>query len=105
MTQHHKILMTLLAMAMVTLAGCSDESGDQAPKAEMDRAAEMQQLMRQTQEYARQEEERRQKLIDAEERPLIIGVVGPETGEQASYGLSVVNGVERGKNPFPNQFH
>jgi len=28
-----------------------------------------------------------------EERPLIIGVVGPETGEEASYGISVVEGV------------
>ncbi|MDX8410443.1 MAG: ABC transporter substrate-binding protein [Mariprofundaceae bacterium] len=53
----------------------------------------MQQLVRQTEVYARQEEEKKQEQIDEEERPLIIGVVGPETGEQARYGQSVVNGV------------
>jgi len=87
------INVVLMLLAAVIFAGCSDDDADKAQKPELDRAAEMQQLVRQTQEYAKQEKERQQKKIEARERPLIIGVVGPETGEQASYGLSVVNGV------------
>lgn len=79
-------------LAITLFAACSDD-GDKAAKPEVDRATEMQELLRQTQEYARQEEERKQKIIEARERPLLIGVVGPETGEEAGYGMSVVNGV------------
>ena len=80
-------------LMIAVLAGCSDDKGDQASKAEVDSATEMQQLVRQTEIYAQQEEERKQKINEERERPLLIGVVGPETGEEASYGLSVVNGI------------
>jgi len=80
-------------LAIALFAACSDDQGDKAAKPEVDRATEMQELMRQTEVYARQEEERKQKIIETRERPLLIGLVGPETGEEARYGMSVVNGV------------
>ncbi|MDX8403250.1 MAG: ABC transporter substrate-binding protein, partial [Mariprofundaceae bacterium] len=86
-----RLLFPLLMMAL--LAGCSDNKEDKTESPEMDRAAVMQDLVRQTEIYAKQEEERKQKLIDARERPLLIGVVSPETGEEADFGKSVVNGV------------
>jgi branched-chain amino acid transport system substrate-binding protein len=90
------IKLFLLVLTIALFAGCSDGKGDdkKSSKNEVDnRATEMQKLVRQTEEYARQEKERKQQQFDAEERPLIIGVVGPETGEEAKYGLSVMNGV------------
>lgn len=53
-----------MAIMMSLLPGCSDSKGTKAPE----------------------------KPIKIE-GPLIIGVVGPETGEEASYGTSVVDGV------------
>jgi len=92
------ITLILMALVVVALAGCSDDQGDKAGQAEVathpvDRDAEMKELLRQTRIYAQQEEERRQQQIDSRERKLIIGVVGPETGDQSRYGMSVVNGV------------
>jgi branched-chain amino acid transport system substrate-binding protein len=87
----------LAALVVALLAGCSD-SGDQqaqskASEPEIDRAAVMKKVLHDAEVYAKQEEERRQKQLADEERPLIIGVVGPETGDQSRYGMSVVNGV------------
>jgi len=92
-----------LLLAIVVVAGCSDDAEDKAAQPEtrqakaalhqVDRDAEMQELLRQTRAYAQQEEEKRQQQIDSRQRKLIIGIVGPETGEQARYGMSVVNGV------------
>ena len=61
----YKICIIVFAATMISLlSGCSDKKGAKTPaKATQD------------------------------ERPLIIGVVGPETGEEASYGISVVDGV------------
>jgi len=96
-----KFILMLLAIAVV--AGCSDDSDDKAAQSEAtqskpalhqaDRDAEMQEVLRQTRIYAQQAEEKRKKLIESRQRQLIIGIVGPETGEQARYGMSVVNGV------------
>lgn len=64
-TSHNKIgLMVVVAMMLSLLSGCSREK-------EATRAPE----------------------IVKDERPLIIGVVGPETGEEAAYGQSVVAGA------------
>ena len=63
-TLHNKIsIMVVAVIVMSLLAGCSDKKGEKAPEAAKD------------------------------ERPLIIGIVGPETGEEASYGMSVVEGA------------
>ncbi len=98
----------LMLLVIVVVAGCSDDSADKAAQSEstqsgstqakaalhqVDRKAEMEELLRQTKIYAQQEEEKRQQKIESRQRKLIIGVVGPETGEQARYGMSVVNGV------------
>ncbi|MDQ6982786.1 MAG: ABC transporter substrate-binding protein [Mariprofundus sp.] len=103
----------LLLLAIALLADCSDDQADKAaipetgqsetgqmktgefkpPLHQADRNAEMEEVLRQTRIYAQQEEEKRQKQIESRERKLIIGVVGPETGEQSRYGMSVVNGV------------
>lgn len=55
--------MVFVVMVMSLLSGCSDDKGAKAPETVKD------------------------------ERPLIIGIVGPETGEEASYGMSVVEGA------------
>lgn len=57
-------LMVFVAAAISLLSGCSDKKEAKAPE-----------------------------KAPQEERPLIIGVVGPETGEEAIYGTSVVEGV------------
>ena len=57
-------LMVFVAATISLLSGCSDKEEVKAPQ-----------------------------KAPQEERPLIIGVVGPETGEEASYGTSVVEGV------------
>src|SRR3989338_5302163 len=63
-TPHNKISMMVIAvMVMSLLSGCSDKKEAKAPE------------------------------IVKDERPLIIGIVGPETGEEASYGMSVVEGA------------
>lgn len=55
--------MVVVAMVMSLLSGCSDKKEAAAPE------------------------------IVKDERPLIIGIVGPETGEEAVYGKSVVAGT------------
>lgn len=64
-TSHNKIgLMVVVAMMLSLLSGCSREKdAGGAPE------------------------------IVKDERPLIIGIVGPETGEEAAYGQSVVAGA------------
>ena len=63
-TPHNKIsIMVIAVMVMSLLFGCSDKKGAKAPETVKD------------------------------ERPLIIGIVGPETGEEANYGTSVVEGA------------
>jgi len=57
-------MMALVAATISLLSGCSDKKEAEAPQ-----------------------------KAPAEERPLIIGIVGPETGEEASYGISVVEGA------------
>ena len=65
----YKICVMVFVAAMISLlSGCSDKTGAKAPEKTVKKAAQ-------------------------EERPLIIGIVGPETGEEASYGTSVVDGV------------
>jgi branched-chain amino acid transport system substrate-binding protein len=53
-------------MVISLLAGCSDDKGAKTKAAE---------------------------AVAKDERPLIIGVVGPETGEEASFGISVMEGA------------
>ena len=55
--------MVIVVMVMSLLSGCSDKKEAKAPE------------------------------IVKDERPLIIGIVGPETGEEAAYGISVVEGA------------
>jgi len=93
----------LMMLAIVAVAGCSDDADDKAAQPETtpskpalhqaDRNAEMKELLHQTKIYAQQAEEKRQKQIESRQRKLIIGIVGPETGEQSRYGMSVVNGA------------
>lgn len=62
---HNKIsIMIIVVMVMSLFAGCSDKKGAKAPE-----------------------------TAAREERPLIIGIVGPETGEEANYGTSVMEGA------------
>jgi len=56
-------MMVIAVMVMSLLSGCSDKKETKAPETVKD------------------------------ERPLIIGIVGPETGEEASYGISVMEGA------------
>jgi len=63
-TPHNKIsMMVIVVMVISLLSGCSDKKEAKAPE------------------------------IVKDERPLIIGIVGPETGEEAAYGTSVVEGA------------
>lgn len=55
--------MVIVVMVMSLLSGCSDKENAKTPE------------------------------IVKDERPLIIGIVGPETGEEAAYGKSVVAGA------------
>lgn len=66
MSLYKIFLMVFVAATISLLSGCSDDKAAKAPK---------------------------EAAIPKEERPLIIGVIGPETGEEASYGISVVEGV------------
>jgi len=103
----------LMVLAITLISGCSDDQGDKttsesgaetaAKPARRDKAAEMKELLRQTRIYARQEKEKEKKRIAERERPLLIGIVGPETGEQANYGMSVVNGVLAAAKRFNTQ--
>src|SRR3989338_8006576 len=64
-TRPNKIGMLVIAvMVMSLLSGCPDKKEAKAPE-----------------------------TAAKDERPLIIGIVGPETGEEASYGMSVVEGA------------
>ncbi|MFZ2301875.1 MAG: ABC transporter substrate-binding protein [Gallionella sp.] len=64
-TRRNKIsIMAIAVMAISLLFGCSDKKGAKAPE-----------------------------TAAKDERPLIIGIVGPETGEEANYGTSVVEGA------------
>jgi len=56
-------IMVFVVMVMSLLSSCSDDKGAKAPETVKD------------------------------ERPLIIGIVGPETGEEAIYGTSVMEGA------------
>lgn len=56
--------LAIAAITMLLLTGCSDKKVEKTPDTAV-----------------------------LDERPLIIGVVGPETGEEASYGISVVEGT------------
>lgn len=56
-------IMVVVIMVMSLLSGCSEKKEAKAP------------------------------AVPKDERPLIIGIVGPETGEEASYGKSVVEGA------------
>ena len=68
----YKICIMFIAAAMISLlSGCSDNKEAKVPE---------------------KESKAEEKVFKAE-GPLIIGIVGPETGEEASYGLSVVDGV------------
>lgn len=80
-------------LVIALLAGCSDDKADKTPETRANKEAEMQQLLRDIAVRAEQEKAKKQQKILEEERPLIIGVVGPETGEGSNYGMSVVNGV------------
>ena len=55
--------MAIVVLAMPLFSGCSDNKGAKAPE------------------------------TSKEDRPLLIGIVGPETGEEANYGTSVVEGA------------
>lgn len=62
---HNKIsIMVFVVMLLSLFSGCSDDKGAKTSE-----------------------------KTTKEERPLIIGIVGPETGEEASYGTSVVEGA------------
>jgi branched-chain amino acid transport system substrate-binding protein len=64
-TLHNKIgIMVIAVVVMSLLSGCSDDKGTKTPEP-----------------------------TAKDERPLIIGIVGPETGDEASYGISVVEGA------------
>lgn len=63
-THQNKVSITVIvALMLLLLSGCSEKKGAKAPETVKD------------------------------ERPLIIGIVGPETGEEAAYGTSVVAGA------------
>ena len=63
-TPHNKIYITVFVIVVMSLlSGCSDDKGAKVPETVKD------------------------------ERPLIIGIVGPETGEEAIYGTSVMEGA------------
>lgn len=63
-TPYNKISIMVIAVMVVSLlSGCSDKKEAKTPE------------------------------VVKDERPLIIGIVGPETGEEASYGISVMEGA------------
>lgn len=64
MSLYKVCVMVFVAVMILPLSGCSDNKEVKAPA-----------------------------KTAKEEGPLIIGIVGPETGEEASYGMSVVDGV------------
>jgi branched-chain amino acid transport system substrate-binding protein len=66
MNKHHnKISLSIIVLiVMALLSGCSDKKGAKVPE-----------------------------TAATDERPLIIGIVGPETGEEASFGMSVAEGA------------
>lgn len=68
---YNKISILALLLAMISLplfSGCSDDKSAKSPEKATNEAAK-------------------------NERPLIIGIVGPETGDEASFGTSVVEGA------------
>jgi len=73
-----------MVLVMALLFGCSDDKGSKTPEIEKETL---------NAPAASPQQDKEKKSFDTAERPLLIGVVGPETSEEASYGLSVVDGV------------
>lgn len=100
----NKIIISLLLLLMFGFfSGCSDDKQGKGAQSNEDRAAEMQRIVRETETYAQQEEVRKQASEQQQERALLIGIVGPETGEESEYGMGVVNGVLAAARQFNSQ--
>ena len=90
--RHNNIIAPILLM-LALLAGCSDDKQGKDVQTTEEKAAEIQRVVREAESYARQEEARVQAESKQQERELIIGIVGPETGEESEFGMGVVNGA------------
>ncbi len=81
-----KVLIQSVVLSIVMLSGCSEEEKGNIPSYE-NRVADAPVVVL-------QQPVKRQKREEIEEdRPLKIGVIGPETGAEAPYGLSVLKGA------------
>ena len=84
------------------LYGCSDDNTASAPGIEKREANTP--VAAVVQPGPRPENEGKQEAREIEkERPLKIGVIGPETGNEARYGLSVLKGVLAAAGRFHSQ--
>jgi branched-chain amino acid transport system substrate-binding protein len=85
MTLYKKYFFIFMVLMAILLVGCSDDKESKTPEIKKE------DLNMPVEKPSQQGEEKR--TLDTAERPLLIGVVGPETNEEANYGLSVVGGV------------
>jgi len=74
--------LVIMVISLSLFSGCSDDKGAKA----VDKASK---------EAAKE--------VSKNARPLVIGIVGPETGDEASYGLSVVEGALAAAKRFNGQ--
>lgn len=93
MNPNKKIISLFFVLMFGLFSGCSDEKQSQGAWSNEEKAAEMQRVVREAEAYARQEEAGKQANDRQQERALIIGIVGPESGDESAYGMAVVNGA------------
>lgn len=89
---HKRVNATIAILLIVLVYGCSDNgqesTSSEAPKVQKE-IKHVPVVVLPQQSYPAQAEKKREE----KERPLKIGVIGPETGLESHYGLSVVEGV------------
>jgi branched-chain amino acid transport system substrate-binding protein len=88
MSLYPNALVVLVVLVMTALLGCSEDNRESAPEPEKEGHVVPVSALPEPQTAQKKAEEGVE-----EERPLRIGVIGPETGTDASYGLSVLKGV------------
>ena len=91
MQQTVNITLILLVLSLGLFPGCSDDKEGRALQSNEEMAAEMQRVVQEAESYAQSEEVKKEE--EQKERELIIGIVGPETGDESELGLGVVNGA------------
>jgi branched-chain amino acid transport system substrate-binding protein len=100
--RYRKRILVLAVLSICVLNGCSDDDTANAPGNEKRQANAPAVEVVQTGSGLENEGKQESEEIE-QERPLRIGVIGPESGDEAHYGLSVLKGVLAAAGRFNTQ--